>query len=164
MFQMLLVLALVAVVCAGVPSLLIAYAGGKIALPRWVLNLLVCCLILLAAMSVFPLSMPRDVPAGPLGALVIYGFVGYVLRRAYTKANWLPCMACVPVVSCVGIGVKWLVCHLGMVREVPAFSPGEIIVFLLLAQAVALVLFFTTADPLPKKEHPYQKPVRRRRF
>ena len=158
MFQMLLVLALVAAVCAGVPSLLIAYANGKIALPRWLPGLLAFCCILLAAMAGFPLSIDGA------GVFALYGFVGYCLRRAYTKTNVLPCMAFVLASSCVGLGVKWLVCHLGMVREVPAFSPGEIIVFLLLAQAVALVLFFTTADPLPKKEHPYQKPVRRRRF
>ena len=43
MFQMLLVLALVAAVCAGVPSLLIACANGKIALPHWLPGLLAFC-------------------------------------------------------------------------------------------------------------------------
>ena len=76
MFQMLLVLALVAAVCAGVPSLLIAYANGKITLPRWLPGLLAFCCVLLAAMAWFPLSIDGA------GAFVRYGFVGYCLRRA----------------------------------------------------------------------------------
>lgn len=135
--------------------------GGKITLPRWVLNLLNFCCVLLAAMAWFPLSMPQDDPAGALGALVIYGLVGYSLRRTYTKANWLPCMAFVLAVNCVGIGAKWLICRLRMVRDVPAFSLGEIIVFLIPAEIAVLLLFFTTSDPLPKKKNPYEKPVRR---
>ena len=135
MFQMLLVLALVAAVCAGVPSLLIAYANGKIALPRWLPGLLAFCCVLLAAMAWFPLSIDGA------GAFVLYGFVGYCLRRAYTKTNVLPCMAFVLASSCVGLGAKWLICRLGVIREVPAFSPAEILAFLVLAQIAALWRF-----------------------
>ena len=158
MFQMLLVLALVAAVCAGVPSLLIAYANGKIALPRWLPGLLAFCCVLLAAMAWFPLSIDGA------GAFVLYGFVGYCLRRAYTKTNVLPCMAFVLASSCVGLGAKWLICRLGVIREVPAFSPAEILAFLLLAQIAALLAFWITADPPPKKKNPYEKPVRHRRI
>ena len=158
MFQMLLVLALVAAVCAGVPSLLIAYANGKIALPRWLPGLLAFCCVLLAAMAWFPLSIDGA------GAFVLYGFVGYCLRRAYTKTNVLPCMAFVLASSCVGLGAKWLICRLGVIREVPAFSPAEILAFLVLAQIAALLAFWITADPPPKKKNPYEKPVRRRRI
>ena len=109
-------------------------------------------------MAGFPLSIDGA------GAFVLYGFVGYCLRRAYTKTNVLPCMAFVLASSCVGLGAKWLICRLGVIREVPAFSPAEILAFLLLAQIAALLAFWITADPPPKKKNPYEKPVRHRRI
>ena len=90
--------------------------------------------------------------------------MGFFLRRGYTKKNVNPIKAVVLGSNCVGLGAKWLICRLGVIREVPAFSPAEILAFLVLAQIAALLAFWITADPPPKKKNPYEKPVRRRRI
>lgn len=152
--EFVLVLLLVAAVCAGVPLALYAYDRGRLRFPRRLVGALAFCACLLAAAAAFPL-FPRESPAGLLGGLAAYGLMGYFLRRTYSKANWLPCGGLVLAAGGAGVCAKWLACRVGMFPEAaPLFTPGQIALFLLLSTGTALLLFLTTADrpePPPKK-------------
>ena len=146
MFEFFLVICLVVAVIIGIPLLIAGYDSGFLKVPKWVLYILALGGITIAAIMEFPLENIKRSPANLWIIIVIYGFLGYALRLAYPKTKFLNCVAVMSVFNCLGVFVKYLILTKGMSKYEPTFHFFDIILFLIVSQAIALVAYFTTSE------------------
>ncbi|WP_040663098.1 hypothetical protein [Oscillibacter ruminantium] len=106
MLELFLVLLLVCLVCGSLPLLASAYMSGKLNIPIWLVNVLTFAGIVIVGILRFPLKLSYGNPVTILGALVIYVFIGQLLRKEYTRQKWFFCMLFVFLANCFGILIK----------------------------------------------------------
>lgn len=144
-FQLFLVLFLVVATIIGIPLLFIGYDRGLLKVPKWIFYILVFGGITIAAILEFPLENIEKSPASLPEIIIIYCFLGYILQRVYTRKNFIHCVAIMLIANCVGIFVKYLILTKGMSKYEPTFHFFDIILFLIVTHAIALVAYFTTS-------------------
>lgn len=83
MLELFLVLLLVCLVCGSLPLLASAYMNGKLNIPKWLVNVLTFAGIVIVGILRFPLKLSYGNPMTILGALVIYFFIGQLLRKVH---------------------------------------------------------------------------------
>lgn len=145
MFQLFLVICLVVVVIVGIPLLFVGYDRGLLKVPKWFLYILALGGIAIAAIMGFPLENIKSSPINLWRIIVIYGFFGYVLQRANPKLRFLHCVAVMSIFNCLGILVKYLILTEGMSKYEANIHLFDIILFLIVSQAIALVAYFATS-------------------
>lgn len=136
------ILLLTAVICGGIPLLILAYMRGNLEKPKWVLRLLAFCGMILMAIMNFPLDASNGNPL----SLILYAFIGYLLRREYTKSKFPTCMLFVFLANCFGLFIKYLILRFVFANDGLTITIINIIVFLIIAQAVILLAYWVTPD------------------
>lgn len=135
MLELFLVLLLV---CGSLPLLASAYMSGKLNIPIWLVNVLTFAGIVIVGILRFPLFYGN--PATISGALVIYVFIGQLLRKEYTRRKWFFCMLFVFLANCFGILIKFFIIRFGIELNQYGFNLTDFI-FLLATQVVVFTAF-----------------------
>ena len=155
MLELFLVLLLVCLACGSLPLLASAYMSGKLNIPIWLVNVLTFAGIVIVGILRFPLKLSYGNPATMLGALVIYVFIGQLLRKEYTRQKWFFCMLFVFLANCFGVLIKYFIIRFGMELNEYGFDLTDIIIFFVATQAVVFTTYFFAHDKEVKKG--YQK-------
>jgi len=151
MLELFFVILLVCLVCGSLPLLASAYMSGKLNIPIWLVNVLTFAGIVIVGILRFPLKLSYGNPVTILGALVIYVFIGQLLRKEYTRQKWFFCMLFVFLANCFGILIKYFIIQFGMELNEYDFDLTEIIIFFVATQAVIFTTYFFAHDKEVKK-------------
>lgn len=156
MGELFLVLLAVCVICGGGPILLFSYLQGSLKMPKRIVYILIFSGVAVLAIMRYPLNFLQS-PVKDIAALVVYVFIGRILRKEYSQKGGRFCFIYILAANIVGIFTKFVVAMCWTVLWKNDFTIRGIAIFLLAVQCVVMLSYFLApekanrTDGRPKK-------------